>query len=294
MTNYRDVCVLCGISRDGHEADLAHEITPWTTVAETIASYDDVQLSEEQLIPIMRHALHCRDYDWLLDRNIPQEVLRDWTDRYIRNNWNGSWTEDAYVVGHFGPDGGYRKCSHFDRELHPTGDAAQLRHVRWNSSNWRHSSYSWFLIEDGENGELRVLRDRPTQCSLSSNNYPPVFNKWVHRSCFHYLHSWLDCPLPPKLGRLGQPLSLMSELYEIVNSRTEPLSRHGRLPCIDYYYNVQQEEIPCIDEEYRRNMKDFVYTRSALKHGRRGLDLLVALVEDCQQWVLMEPYTLVL
>ena len=188
---------------------------------------------------------------------------------------------DVLAAGYFGTSGGYNPCPHTGRTFHPTGDSVELRRVRDGDS------CMFGEVVEYVQGE-RVVTRRSTYCG-SINAYW-LFNTFVHVNCYAYLQNWLNCPLSPRIGRLGKPLELAGELYELVNSRRDPpVEAKGTLSCIDYGNVLGAYD----DTQYMSSIagcrQGCANTAKALTEGLRGEQLLTAFLEDCQYYMFMRP-----
>ena len=175
-------------------------------------------------------------------------------------------------------------CTHRGRNLHPAGDAADLRRVLDEVSG----VFLCKIILDQIEGICY------SQCQTAKN---PLFNTWVHVNCYAYLQNWLNCRLPPRVGRLGRPLTLPQELYGLVNSRREPqIPGTGALPCVDYggtlgaYFSGVD---PPGTEHYFQAWlmgarKGLGHIAAALQEGRPH-EVANAVLEDCGFYMFLRP-----
>ncbi|GJE96636.1 F-box protein [Phanerochaete sordida] len=217
-------------------------------------------------------------------------MILDISRRHGLNSVARSFLEDTHLgyeldcvaIGHFDATGEYEPCYHHGRTLHPTGDDAVVRRVSADSNDGEFQS-----VVDFEYG-ARVERDAPSTCYTDHGGWP--CNIWVHVACWAYLQEWLACPLLPRTGRAGTPLSLAGELYEVAASRYEPPApRCGALPCIDYggtlgaYMGTEGQNYILGS---RRGVKHIV---KALEDGLRGMQLAPAIRKDSRYWMWIRP-----
>lgn len=258
------LCVLCGVSPRIGPLWLCETPEQMEAIAADIYSSGEVKMSFEEIAANFKFLYN-------LDRECAFGGVPELWERSIRG-----YDGDMYAVGHFQ---GYEPCTHRSGDgraaRHPAGDTAELRRI----------GYQFDEVIDVVDGERRVTRE---YTELGD----PLFNSAVHIECYAYLEQWLDCPLPPRVGRLGKPLNLAGELYELPASRKEPPTddSKGTLPGIDY---------DCVLDTYgnSRTMESVIgcwrgskYTTRALQAGARHRDLLIPFIRDCQYWIFMQPY----
>ncbi|GJE96632.1 hypothetical protein PsYK624_128320 [Phanerochaete sordida] len=201
---------------------------------------------------------------------------------YVLDTYPGYET-DCIAIGHFDEGGDYDLCRHHGRALHPTGDGVVVRRVDPSGDS---DAYFRFVV-DFKTG-VRVVRHEASLCPTVSEHSP--LNTWVHVACWAYLQEWLACPLRPRVGRSGTPLSLGGELYEVTASRHQPQERYrGSLPCIDYggtldaYMGTRYQDYIV---GLRKGVKHIV---QALTDGIRGIDLVPAILKDSRFWMWTRP-----
>ena len=271
-----EVYVLCGIRPEGgpiwwcsDKEDSALQIT------DELLKSEPMDLPREEITSMLLKIFAIGDLDAV--------------DPYYRWAVDSSHERDCVGIGHFGDihSKGHRPCVHHGRPLHPTGDDVQTHRVR---NSWSGGFFTELVEFDG--GE-RIVHERLTiQCDTRLYYHDgPSQNMWVHVACWSYVQEWLDCPLQPRLGRSGNPLSFAGELYELVGSRHEPrVDRQAWLPCVDYggtldaYMSYQQHQdyiIGC-----RLGVK---HLAEALKAGLRDMQLIPAILKDCNWWMFVRP-----
>ncbi|KAI0659107.1 hypothetical protein C8Q70DRAFT_150960 [Cubamyces menziesii] len=270
---YDEVCFLCGIRPEGgpyrwcrDTKEAAKQIT------DELLKSDSTNLSQEELTSILPRVFDMNRLD----------LVRD----YGSTAYFG--VESGIIgIGHFGDDGGYRPCVHHGRPLHPTGDDVQIRRV----CNSVGGGLFTYLIEF-EGGKPVLIPQVTTNCdTLYYMDDSPSCNIWMHVACWNYLQDWLDCPLPPRIGRSGNPLSFAGELYELVGSRHErQVDARAWLPCVDYRGTLDAYMDSNQYQDYilgcRQGVKDLA---KALGEGLRGEQLIPAILEDCNSWMFVRP-----
>ncbi|KAH9896787.1 hypothetical protein C8Q73DRAFT_789106 [Cubamyces lactineus] len=203
----------------------------------------------------------------------------------VRADYEDEAERDCIAIGYFGEHGGYSPCLHHGRPLHPTGDDVQIRRVHNSTMAGSFSE----LIE--YHGDERVVRSMvTTDCDTYYDaNESPSCNIWMHIACWNHLQDWLDCPLPPRIGRHGKPLTFAGELYELVASRHERQAHvRASLPCIDY-----GGTLGAFTTQYQDDILGcrvgVEHLARALKEGLRDEQLIPAILEDCGWWKFVRP-----
>ncbi|KAI0336729.1 hypothetical protein GY45DRAFT_14247 [Cubamyces sp. BRFM 1775] len=179
-------------------------------------------------------------------------------------------------------------CNHHDRTLHPTGDGVQMRIVRGSCGG------GLFVQHIEVRGTVHVVTSYgETNCDTHwgpNAIYQPSCNIWVHFGCWHMLRNWLDCSLPPRLGRDGKPLTLFGELYEVVASRHERQEHGGGwLPCIDYGGTLDAYMGSQYQDYILGPRKGVAHTVQAIEQGLRDESLIPAILEDSRYWMFVRP-----
>ena len=189
------------------------------------------------------------------------------------------------AIGHFDSTGAYTPCKHHGRALHPTGDDVQVRRV---SSSLSNGAYFTELVEF-RRGE-RIVTSANTSCDTIWNDHDPACNVWVHVACWEYLEAWLDCRLPPRVGRGGTPLTLAGELYEVTASRHErQVQCRGWLPCIDYGGTLDAYMGTQYQDYIFGPRKGSKHIAQALREGLRDEKLVPAILRGSGFWMFVRP-----
>lgn len=133
----------------------------------------------------------------------------------FRESFSLGYEGDCTALGYFDDRGSYVPCRHYGYPgpRHPTGDDVQVRRVNGPVEGPKFS-----MVVDFEDGERRETQAE-SHCHTYGGAVDDICNFWVHVACWSYLQAWLNCALPPRLGRHSRPLSLAGELYEVVASR---------------------------------------------------------------------------
>lgn len=193
------------------------------------------------------------------------------------------YSADCLAIGLFDAYGTYVPCAHHGGSKHPTGDAVSVRRVHHDGS---HIFMDLVTVRDGQR---HIENSRPSFCRSRVN--PESFSIWVHLECGAYLEAWLQCPLPPRIGRNGQSLAPLAELYELVNSqRDQPVRGEVALACIDYGGTMDSARYDDRFQDFAISMRrGSKHTAKALREGSSGDGLLYALLEDCRYWTWIRP-----
>jgi len=190
---------------------------------------------------------------------------------------HSSYVNTCVAIGYFGDE-------YTDAIRAPGGRDVELRRV---------STHNNVLFDYVVTGELGNEKMEKTYSLCSTFNSNPNF--FVLERSYRYLEAWLDWDsLPPRsiaFPNDAEPMSIASELYEIVNSREQPRVEEddpvGILPCISY---------GGIEKTCQQYQDDFLEARSGsrwtaqgIKEGLRGKDLLPSLMRDFGAWMRMRP-----
>ncbi|KAI0330654.1 hypothetical protein GY45DRAFT_1323399 [Cubamyces sp. BRFM 1775] len=280
---YDEVCLLCGIRPEGgpvlwYSGRGLEEEPEVTRIADELLEFEPgpSNLPREEIVSML-----MRVFDMELDSVDP---YYDWAV------FSG-YERDCIAIGHFGDDDsqGYLPCVHHGRRLHPTGEGVQMRRVRSALAG----GFFIELVEFHGGKRVAIVNQRVAmRCTTNfSDEDASSCNIWVHIACWSYLQEWLNCPLPPRIGRSGRPLSFAGELYELVGSRYgRQMDRYTVLPCIDYggplgaymgYNRYQDYILGC-----RKGVK---HLARALKEGLRDEQLIPAIFKDCDWWKFVRP-----
>ncbi|KAH9896786.1 hypothetical protein C8Q73DRAFT_789105 [Cubamyces lactineus] len=273
MGGYDEVCFLCGIRPEGgpfwwcsNKEEAARQITNELLEA---------QSTELPLEEILSMLLKIFDMDRL-------DLVGDYGSTV-----HFPFESGIIGIGHFGDDGGYRPCAHHGRPLHPTGDDVQIRRV----CNSVGGGLFTYLI-DFEGGKPVIIPQVTTNCdTLYYSDDSPSCNIWVHVACWNYAQDWLDCPLPPRTGRGGNPLTFAGELYELVGSRNErQVDARASLPCVDYGGTLDAYMDKNQWQDYILGCRKGVrHLARALGAGLRDEQLIPAILKDSNWWMFCRP-----
>ncbi|KAI0659359.1 hypothetical protein C8Q70DRAFT_1054199 [Cubamyces menziesii] len=202
----------------------------------------------------------------------------------VMSGYNG----DCVAIGHLDAHGLYVPCNHHGRTVHPTGDDVQMRIVRSSCGGGLFTE----LVEVYGNEHVAKGFGETNCDTLWGPNaqHQSSCNIWVHFGCWSLFHNWLDCPLSPRIGRGGKPLTLFGELYEVVGSRYER-QKHARgwLPCIDYGGTLDAYMVSQYQDYILGPRKGVAHILQALEKGLRGESLIPAILEDCRFWMFLRP-----
>ncbi|KAI0330655.1 hypothetical protein GY45DRAFT_1434485 [Cubamyces sp. BRFM 1775] len=273
---YDEVCFLCGIRPEGGPiwwcSDRKAEATQ---ISNMLLKSEPVDLPQEDIVSMLLKVFSIDNLDTV--------------DPYYRQAVDSGHERDCIGIGHFGSEGdseGYRPCLHHGRPLHPTGEGVQIRRVRNSVGGGLFTE----LVEF-HGGERVVNTQVATECDTNFYFEDGSCNIWMHVACWSYIQEWLNCPLPPRIGRSGRPLTFAGELYELVGSRYErQVDAKASLPCIDYggtlgaymdYNQYQDYILGC-----RKGVK---HLARALREGLRDEQLIPAILKDCNWWEFVRP-----
>ncbi|GJE96633.1 hypothetical protein PsYK624_128330 [Phanerochaete sordida] len=190
---------------------------------------------------------------------------------------------DCVTIGHFDVEGDYIRCGHYGEALHPTGDGVVVRRV----SDEVQTAYFCTVVEfvDGR----RTVRTETSNCNAHFSEGSGL-NIWIHVACWAYLQEWLASPLLSRIGRTGEPLSLAGELYEVTASRHQPQEELYRwLPCIDYGGSLEAYMGTFHQRHILGPRQEVKHIVQALKSGRRGQELIPAVLKDSRFWMWTRP-----
>ncbi|GJE91710.1 F-box protein [Phanerochaete sordida] len=215
-------------------------------------------------------------------RLLSEGSLHSWYSDYSTSvDFGYNAKSDHVAIGHFDGTGGYKICMHHGRPLIPTGEGVESRRVAGQML-----PAEFTKVVEMQHGK-RVLRETPSQCT-KYNAYS--CNIAVHRPCWEYLQTWINCTQDPRFGRDGKPLTLAGEVYEITASRHEAQKEcRGSLPCINYGGTI--------DAYMGTPMQDFIVGPrkgttnivKALQKGLREVQLVPALLRDSRFWMWARP-----
>ncbi|EKM57369.1 uncharacterized protein PHACADRAFT_255091 [Phanerochaete carnosa HHB-10118-sp] len=265
-----EVCIICGIRPySGPAWFCSGRDQVATEIAKEILDAGLVDLPAEGITSTLLKAFSTDSLDVF--------------DRCYKSAIDLGYDHDCIAIGYFDGTGGYVPCNHHGRTLHPTGDDVQIRRVCTPNGG------IFSELIEFDRGQ-RIVAEQDTSCDTYWASDEPTYSVWVHVACWTYLQEWLDCSLPPRIGRSGLSFTLAGELYEITGSRHERQTQvRGWLPCVDYggtldaYMDVQYQDYIMGPRKGSRHIAQ------ALSEGLRDEQLIPAIMKDSRFWMFTRP-----
>ncbi|KAI0084837.1 hypothetical protein BDY19DRAFT_997400 [Irpex rosettiformis] len=270
MGSWDELCLVCGVCPGGGPYSL---LTRYQLEDKAREIASELEEGNEELVAIVRDALAASfsdeegtlgfRYDWLPEGMGSVSV----EDHHYA-------TGTCIAVGYFTDIG----LAPFHDSKLPDGCNVQIRQVTQDSGG----SFGALVCTQGPRTE--TLDFWPTDCSTTEDIN---CNFAVHDRCYYYLKNWINHAGLPSPNN-GRSLSFAGELYELLNSRTNPRdSDHSLFPGVDYAgIEASLDQWQSFFTPCRKGVK---YIRRAIQEGIRGKDLIPAILRDCRAWMFMRP-----
>lgn len=269
MGSWDELCILCGVAPSGG----CSKLLPKSAMEEQARKIaEEIKPGDEETLKIVLDALDASFS--------PQEKMLGFRHSWLpegvgREQYN---PRGCIAVGYFGQDG---ECEVRDGKV-PDGRRVEVRRVQ-NPSG--HDFSEVIRVVDG--WEKTV--DESSVCSAKRMDNP---NFALCEPCYRYLEAWLDrdnLPLPTTAPSSPESLPFASELYEIVNSRTNKRDEYTGLllPAIDY--NGIEQTLNQWQDFFLDARRGTKHLATAITAGLRGEKLLPAILDDCRAWMFARP-----